>query len=98
VPVAVNVVHPVDGRPVLVAAQGIHRVGGQFTGIGVLPCVRDDVCQRVGCVGQRVVPGLQGAFLYLTYLLPDGDQRIAEAVQFCQTISVPATGKDMVGA
>ncbi|ENO95722.1 putative metal-dependent RNase [Thauera phenylacetica B4P] len=80
VAVAVHVVHPADRRPVLVAAQAGHRVGGELAAVGVGPLAGDRL-RGVRGVDERVVPGVELAAGDLGDLLADRDHRVAEAIE-----------------
>mmetsp|Transcript_69105 Transcript_69105/g.205648 ORF Transcript_69105/g.205648 Transcript_69105/m.205648 type:complete len:393 (-) Transcript_69105:2027-3205(-) len=58
-----------------------HGEGGLLTRVGVGPLARADLMLGVGRVLQRVILGWPRTVLDLPDLLPDGDHRIAEAVE-----------------
>src|SRR5689334_6746928 len=81
VAVTINVVDPPDGRPELPAAEPRRRVGGLLARVGKVPCVAHDHGRGMGGVLENVVVAWNAPAFDLLGLVPDGDERVAVAVQ-----------------
>lgn len=81
VPVAPDVVDPVNGWPIFVDPERARRETPCFTRVGPVP-VFHEILHRVRCVFQRIVVGINGAIFNVGDLSPDGEHGIAKTVKF----------------
>ncbi|MPL94939.1 hypothetical protein SDC9_41102 [bioreactor metagenome] len=79
-PVAIDVVDPADGRPVLVLAEGAGREAALLAAVGPVP-VRHQILDRVRGAAQRAVLGADAARGDVVDLGPDRLHRGDEAVK-----------------
>src|SRR5215213_2443897 len=81
VPVAVGTVDPPDGGPNLVLAYAAGRIRRPLPGIRSIPRIRDDLLQRMRCVGEHIVAAVRTAVLDLSNFLSNGYEGVAKAVE-----------------
>ena len=106
VAIALRAVDAADRRPVLRAPQRRHRVGGTRPRIRVRPLVGGDLLRGVRRVRQRVVRTIERAgsrpALISSRIATIASQNRSISSRFSlsvgSTMSVPATGNDIVGA
>ncbi len=97
VAVAVHVVHPAHGRPVLGLPQRRDRIGRRLARVGMRPLAAQQAVRGVGRVLERVVVLRPFALLDPADLAADGDHRVDEAVQLGQRLAFGRLHHQRVG-